>query len=844
MNIRKRYLLIPPLFLLFVFLFYDTYREVRAKTIEDFNKQQMAVARQAAIGIQSLFGLYQSELSFLAAQEDIIGFNVKGTRLMAQFLAQNAHDLSGVTRVDANGTILHTEPRNAAAIGQNIRYQDHMARILRHHQPVISDVFSTVQGFRSIALHVPIHDKDQFVGTIAVLIPFEAIARRFLENIRMADNGYAWMISQKGVVLYCPVPGHTGRSVLEIFEGFPDTLKMVEHMMAGRSGTAVYTFHRKTKASLKPIRKQAAYVAVPLGDTHWSVVVATPENEVLNNMQGFRDKFFVLLTAFVLVSVVLTAFLLRAVAMVRAERQRARLTQALEASERRFRQIIEQSPVAMGISRIEGQVTYLNPKFKEMLGYDLADFGEAATAYDIAWPDMTSCDDSLRDWAKTLKSPSSPFRNFHLHDVQMTCKDGSVRHVDIQSSRVGEQWLTLFTDITERVESQRKQRELEEQLHRSKKMEALGVLAGGVAHDLNNILSGFVTYPDLVLMELPEESPLRQPMITIQKTGERASAVVADLLTLARGIASQKVPLNLNVVISEYLCSEESFGLWREHASVQHTQSLHSQAIWIDGSEVHIRKACMNLVTNAFEAVGDRGWVDIRTQSIHLTRGFEGYEHIPAGRYGVLTVENNGPPIDESDMERIFEPFYTKKIMGRSGSGLGLAVVWNTIKDHEGFVHLESDPSHTQFSLYFPLARTSNVPQESGGIPLEALKGNGERILVVDDEPSQREIAAIFLERMAYQVSTAASGEQAIESIQQQPVDLVILDMIMGPGLNGKETYLHMLKTQPELKTILVSGFAESEETQAALEAGCGLFLKKPYTLADMARSIRSLLES
>ncbi|HQI82389.1 MAG TPA: ATP-binding protein, partial [Deltaproteobacteria bacterium] len=232
----------------------------------------------------------------------------------------------------------------------------------------------------------------------------------------------------------------------------------------------------------------------------------------------------------------------------------------------------------------------------------------------------------------------------------------------------------LRTEMNERIKADRARVELEERLARSQKMEALGLLAGGVAHDLNNVLSGTVSYPDLLLMELPEDSPLRKPLRTIRDSGQKAAAIVQDLLTLARrGVMSMET-LDLNEqIIHDYLGSPEHLHLVTQHPDTRIELRLDENLLKIKGSPVHLRKTLMNLVINAMEAQPQGGRITITTQNTFVERPIEGYDAVSIGDYVVLRVEDDGVGIEQQDLKRIFEPFFTTKVMGRSGTGLGMA---------------------------------------------------------------------------------------------------------------------------------------------------------------------------
>ncbi len=407
----------------------------------------------------------------------------------------------------------------------------------------------------------------------------------------------------------------------------------------------------------------------------------------------------------------------------------------------------------------------------------------------------------------------------------------------------------VFRDITEKRREEEKAKkiaaeraEMQAQIQRSQKMEAIGMMASGVAHDLNNILSGILSYPELILLDLPEDSTIRQPLMMIQEAAQRAADVVADLLTVARGVAAKKEPVCLNTLIREYLQAPEIRKPLEECKEMRLRLQLAPQLLSVECSPVHIRKCILNLVLNAIDACKQRGVITICTENRHIATPPEGRKSMRAGTYVLVSVNDTGQGIDEKDLEHIFEPFYTKKVMGRSGTGLGLAVVWNIMRDHGGSIEVRTGPEGTTFELYFPAsdlkAITSN-PDDFENVPM----GNGEKILVVDDEPTQRDIASALLERLGYKVHTVRGGLEAVEYIKNNPVDLILLDMIMDQGISGRETYEQIIKLYPGQRAVIASGYSETEDVRRAQELGAGIFISKPYTLAQLGKAVRQELE-
>ena len=396
----------------------------------------------------------------------------------------------------------------------------------------------------------------------------------------------------------------------------------------------------------------------------------------------------------------------------------------------------------------------------------------------------------------------------------------------------------MITDL-KGIEEEKLQ--LQEKLSRSKKMEALGLLTGGVAHDLNNILSGMVSYPDLILRDLDQDDKIRKPLTVIKESGQRAAAVVADLLTASRGVREKPEVTAMNHFVETYLASPEHDELGQRYPYVQFHSHLESGMSNVRCAPVQIGKAVMNLVANAAEAIDESGEVHIKTETRHLEHVMVGYENIPPGKYGVIEVSDTGPGITQEDLTRIFEPFFTKKVLGRSGTGLGLSLVWNAVHDSNGFIDVKTSHDGTVFELFLPATDelSAPLPQENA---MENYMGKGQRVLVVDDERVQREIATDILERLGYSVVALSSGEEAITYLKQDEAELVVLDMIMDPGMGGLDTYAAILARNPDQKAIVVTGYAETDDMQEMLDMGASCCVRKPYTFEELGMAVHKEL--
>jgi PAS domain S-box-containing protein len=534
-------------------------------------------------------------------------------------------------------------------------------------------------------------------------------------------------------------------------------------------------------------------------------------------------------------------------AIIRDITKRKEAEEELRKSRRQLADIIEFLPDATLVIDKEGKViawnraieTMTGVKKKEMLGkgnheYALPFYGERRNILlDLAlhpdgkmekkYTSIQRIGDVLLGEAFTPNLPG----NLHLSGTASVLRDSSGRVIAA---------IECIRDNTER-------KKLEEQLSRAQKMEALGTLAGGVAHDLNNVLGVLVGYSELLKQVLPEKGVAAEYAKNILESSVRATAIIQDLLTMARrGVAVSQV-VNLNKLIADSLKTPEFENLLRSHPNVRISNELENDLFNIKGSPVHLIKTIMNLVLNAAESITGEGNVSIKTKNRYLDQPIHGYDTMAEGDYTVLIVSDTGSGISVNDIDKIFEPFYTKKVMGRSGTGLGLAVVWGTVKDHHGYIDVQSRENEgSTFTLYFPVTREEPAQAEKAVSHL-AYRGKGESILVVDDVKEQRQLAMSMLEKLGYQVRAVAGGEAAIEYLKTEKADLVVLDMIMYPGIDGFETYRRIRKIHPRQKAIIVSGFTETDRVRKLQEIGAGEFVRKPYTMEKIGLGIRNELD-
>ncbi|MCE5206802.1 MAG: PAS domain S-box protein [Chloroflexi bacterium] len=512
----------------------------------------------------------------------------------------------------------------------------------------------------------------------------------------------------------------------------------------------------------------------------------------------------------------------------------------LRASESNYRNSFNDSPLGVRISTIEGETIYANRAILDIYGYNSIEELKKKTIKERYTPE------SYAAWQRRKELRLQGKFGPPEYEISIVRENGEIRHLQALRKEIfwdgAVRYQIYYNDITERKRAEEEKRKLEERLNRVEKMEALGQLAGGVAHDLNNVLGVLTGYSELLLMEIPEGQRARSHVEKIMRSTEKGAAIVQDLLTLARrGVTTSEV-IDLNDVVSGFLKSPVFDNIQVYHPRVNFEVVCHEALLKIKGSPIHLEKTLMNLVLNAAESISGEGYVTIRTENRYLEKPIVGYDEVKEGDYVVLTVSDTGTGIPAENREKIFEPFYTKKPMGRSGTGLGLAIVWGTVKDHKGYIDVQTEIGRgTTFTLYFPVTREEMTsPQQKKC--MEEYMGRGETVLVVDDIAGQREVASALIQKLGYKVHAVSSGEEALEFLRQNHADILVLDMIMVPGIDGLETYQRALEINPKQKAVIVSGFSETDRVKDAQKLGAGTYVRKPYAMETLGMAIRNEL--
>ena len=398
------------------------------------------------------------------------------------------------------------------------------------------------------------------------------------------------------------------------------------------------------------------------------------------------------------------------------------------------------------------------------------------------------------------------------------------------------------------VEVHRKKRQAEEdkkriekQLLQSQKMEAVGRLTGGVAHDFNNLLTAIRGYTDMALEQIDQDTQLFQDLKEIQVSAERAMNLTRQLLLFSRRQPMEFRQMDLNVTVENLL------GLLHRiiGEDIEVHYDLYKDPIFIFADPTSIEQMVLNLVVNARDALSEGGKITVRTCRIHFDQkdvenSSEGYP----GDFVCFSVSDTGSGMSKSTLEHIFEPFYSTKEFGK-GSGLGLSVVYGIIQQHKGWIDVQSEKGHgSTFKIYLPIASKKAESKNRIDLPHHIRKGNGERILIIEDEDSVRHFAKRALEKGGYQVFVASDDKEALRIFQQEKgnFQLVFSDVVL-PNTNGIKLAENLLKQNPEIKIILTSGYTDQKSQWKIIREKGFPYLQKPYTFAVLLKTIGENLE-
>jgi PAS domain S-box-containing protein len=504
------------------------------------------------------------------------------------------------------------------------------------------------------------------------------------------------------------------------------------------------------------------------------------------------------------------------------------LYQQADRAEKIYRSLLNSSADAIVVYNLVGEVQYVSPSFSQIFGWP----SEELVGKPIPFVPDSEKRATAREIQRLLET-GEPTRNF---PTKRMTKDGRLLDIYISASTYEDNEgrptgiLVILKDITET-------KALEMQLHRAQRIEALATLAGGIAHDFNNLMMGIMGNASLLLLDCDDHDPFRGKLENIEKCARRGGELTRQLLGLSKEGKYEVKPTDVNRLIDR--CAD-IFGQTKKEIRIyRHLQ----EDVWtVDVDRGQIEQVLLNLFVNAGQAMPAGGDLHLTTRNLALDRQFVGpFDRLP-GNYVEISITDTGEGISENIKDKIFDPFFTTKEKER-GTGLGLASVYGIIRNHSGFIVVDSQVGRgSTFSAYLPASDKPVAGEPTR--PREMLNG-AETILLVDDEEIVIDVGRQLLKRLGYNVMAAGSGPAAVSIVEKhgRRIDLIILDMIM-PGMSGGETFDRLKAIQPDILTLLSSGYSLNGQANAILRRGCNGFIQKPFNISDLSHKVRAVLDA
>ncbi|HEY3490498.1 MAG TPA: ATP-binding protein [Candidatus Deferrimicrobiaceae bacterium] len=671
-------------------LFTVIFENAKRDAVEQLNERQRIHARQAASGIEESFRNWTAILASLARIDDVVDVTPDGRADLDFFQEAHRDQVLSISRISETGVILYTVPFRGS-IGSSIAGQAHVRRILAERKPVVSDVFRTVQGFDGVALHVPVFRRNAFKGTIAVVVNFQSLAKRYLEVIRVGKTGYAWVASENGAMLYHPNPDLVGQSVLAIGKGNPSFLAMTRQMLAGREGIAEYTLGPARPNGAKPANRHAVYLPVHLWNTFWSVAVGSSDDEVLASLASFRNRLALFLVAVLASAVVLSTMGAKAWLIVREEGERRRVEGELRESERRYRELFEKNPAPMLIyEKGTFDMLAVNDAFHFLYGYDDNDirgmrlpdlYPEEEKAPVVAMASRLTGVAYVGEWHHRLKDGSLITIVVRSHDVDYMGRKGRLGVItDISGLKRAEE---LLRNLNETLEQKVRARtaELEKANATLSELDRLkSLFIASMSHELRTPLNSIIGFTGILLQgfagPLNEEQAKQLGMV--KGSARHLLDLITDIIDLSK-IEAGKIGLDLGPVDLAQV-AREVLGEFRV-AAAQKSVSLSIDApdrLPIEADARRVRQVLINLVGNAVK------FTEGGSVSVSLTQEEE---------TATVAVRDTGPGIRPEDLGKLFRQFSQVGLAEtpkHEGTGLGLYLSRKLMRMMQGDIRVES----------------------------------------------------------------------------------------------------------------------------------------------------------
>lgn len=702
---------------IFFLAFNWLYRDIKNNSFNDYSSEQLLLAQTASLGVSSFIDNYISNLSFVVKDEDIVSFSDKGKLSMQRFYETHKNDLNAITRVDANGTILHTYPYVKSAIGSDISQQEHVKKIHSTKKPVISNIFKSVQGYYAIAIHVPIFNQQTFVGSMAILIPVDKIGKIFLGQIKQNKRINASLITDNYTVIYCTDKAHIGKTYLETSEFDDKAVELLNFIEANNSGIeqAVDNHYNDKETDIDDTF--VAFDRVPIQSSNWTVLITFQKSNVSALLLKFRNRLLAIFTLLFIGLIFYLRSFTKAQNILKEEVKRKRAEKLLKESNDRFNSFMDNTPMYAYIKDSNLNHIYENKKVLELRAKHNADNPDEQKLFsEEVYTKLHAADAQILNgkkdylelefktkingevlWLRDLKFKINLAENkigvagatfdvtkiknyesqleehkFHLEKlVKNRTKDLESANKKLES--LNQELLDQKEELVSTLESLK---EAQTRLVQSEKMASLGILTAGISHEINNPLHylsgahfGLQSYFDKYGSEDKEKTDLL--LSSTQITIDRISSIVKGLNEFSKESTDFNEACNIHSILDNCLTVMHNEHLFK----IDIVRDYFKDTITVSGNKSKLHQAFFNILLNALQSINDQGRIVLKT--------------CLETSYAIIEITDNGSGISENDLPKVTDPFFTTKLPGQ-GTGLGLSITYSIIKDHKGDLKFES----------------------------------------------------------------------------------------------------------------------------------------------------------
>jgi len=825
LKFSRRYLFLPVILIAFSILFILIYKDIQDRTIDEFNNEQLILAQTASQGITSFFNDYQADLVFLSRINDIVENSGESESLMAGFYEYHKDYIEALTRVDAHGVILSTYPTNESVIGKDISYQKHVRQIITTHQPIISDVFKSAQGYQAIALHVPIFKGREYAGSLAMLISIDRLGKLYLGKIRIRGTGTVWLLSENGVEIFCPLKGHIGNSFLDNTMNDTSALTLFAKTVRKDHGTGK-SVHSGISADGKTNldKRYVVFYRAPLGNTYWTIMISYEEEDIYIALTRLRNR---LIVAFAFLFLIISYYFY-SIAQVRKvlkeEAKRKVAERTVMESEDRFKKLAALTYEGIVIHN-QGIALDTNDSFIGMTGYTRQELINQNVIELLVLPEYQ---DRIRKNLKDKKP--APY------EIGIRRKDGTVFQAElvVREIKYKEEDIRVaaIRDITERKKQEKELLESKERAEESDRLKS--AFLANMSHEIRTPMNGILGFAGLLKEPGLNGEEQKEYIQIIERSGARMLNIINDIIDLSK-IESGMI----EVALSETNINDQVEFIYNFFKREAEDKGIHfSRKVSLAPKYAHILTdrekvyaILSNLVKNAVKYTNEG--------SIEL-----GYNK--SGDMLEFFVKDTGIGIPGDRQAAIFERFIQADIsnkMAQQGAGLGLSITKAYVELLGGEIRVESETGKGSV-FYFTLPYKNTSPEtvinesdfhaDSDSEHPENLK-----ILVAEDDEASGLLITHLLKNFCREIMIAKTGSETVELCRKHPeIDLVLMDMQM-PVMNGYDATRQIRLFNKDVIIIAQTAYAFSGDRENATGAGCNDYIVKPLKKKELFFLIR-----